>query len=318
MGRPKAPEPLRYGTIQLAKGGEASMALDRGSLEKPFKKVRKRLKRWSKVPTPSQVHTLRTNSRRIESIMEALERDSRKDRKLLRPLGKVRKLAGKVRDMDVLTSLVIGLKTKGEEECVLRLVQDLSASRHKHAQKMFKPLKKYRSLLRRHLKKTISQLDRAADGASGQSDDVRKASTEIAGLILGLSKDLNDPPRLNRENLHPFRLKLKNLRYILEMAPSQDRDPQFVEALKSAQNAIGEWHDWEALKQIAKDLLDHQGCELLQQIHSEAAGAYERGIAAANAVRSRYAFRMTPQRLRAGGSHRRPPRSLSATVTRIA
>ena len=80
------------------------MALDRDRLLKPAKKLRKLVKKFDDEPVPDKVHDLRTNTRRFEVIFEVLSMNGQGlDASVVKKLGRCRKSAGKVRDMDVLT-----------------------------------------------------------------------------------------------------------------------------------------------------------------------------------------------------------------------
>src|SRR5262249_34551890 len=81
-----------------------------------------------------------------------------------------------------------------------------------------------------------------------------------------LSSDLNRPVRLNRTNLHSYRLKVKELRNVLQFS-DQAGDRKFVDQLGEVKDAIGDWHDWETLIAIAKQSLDHDAsCKLMKQL----------------------------------------------------
>ncbi len=89
------------------------MALDLNRAEKPVRKLRKLLKKMSNPPTPEEVHDFRTNSRRVDATLKAFSLDSEpSSRRLLKRLARLRKRAGKVRDMDVLTDFASGLREK--------------------------------------------------------------------------------------------------------------------------------------------------------------------------------------------------------------
>lgn len=90
------------------------MPLDSHELDQRLQKLSKNLKEFPNDPTADDVHDLRTRTRRVESILQALEMDSASnERKLLAGLKSVRSRAGKVRDMDVLTAYVRGIGTEG-------------------------------------------------------------------------------------------------------------------------------------------------------------------------------------------------------------
>src|SRR5581483_9347322 len=99
------------------------MPLQARELDQRIDKLRKSLKQFPKDPTPEEVHDLRTRTRRVESILQALEMNSSgKQHKLLDGLSVVRKRSGRVRDMDVFTADVIGLDVKKDQACQIRLL----------------------------------------------------------------------------------------------------------------------------------------------------------------------------------------------------
>lgn len=69
-----------------------------------------------------------------------------------------------------------------------------------------------------------------------------------------LVAELNKWPELSAENLHEFRLKIKELLYVLNLVRNADVD--FMDALGKAKDEIGDWHDWYQLTKIAEQALD--------------------------------------------------------------
>jgi CHAD domain-containing protein len=101
------------------------MSLDPAKVQEPLRKLRKLLKTFPGRPSPEQMHNLRTRSRRIEAMLQALMLTSRRNEKrLLQELAPVRKKAGKVRDMDVLTGFSSGLH-EDEKQCLVELLEYL-------------------------------------------------------------------------------------------------------------------------------------------------------------------------------------------------
>ena len=225
------------------------MPIDQQAAEKAFRKVGKRLKKWSKSPPPEDVHTLRTNCRRIKTMVRALDLDSKRVRRvLLEPLGLLQKRAGKIRDMDVLLGNVIGLQIPGrqgsdragqpateqaseqaseqtsEQNCVLCLLQHLAVKRHKQARKMGAMVRYLGRPLRRTLareRSAIAKVARETSRSSSSDGEAGNSSARAAARSLQLAEQLNRPARLGPANLHPYRLKLKELRDVLEMEQPQ-------------------------------------------------------------------------------------------------
>jgi len=92
------------------------MALDPAEIRATIEKLRKALKKTSRRAAPDRVHKLRTRVRRFEAIVGALPSvSSRKLRHILRPINRLRKQAGQVRDTDVLTAHLCGVRAHDEE-----------------------------------------------------------------------------------------------------------------------------------------------------------------------------------------------------------
>ena len=262
------------------------MALDTKRTYRPIRKLQKSLKSLPKETSPEEVHDFRTRSRRTQAVLEALGLDRRSnERRMLQDLRKLRKRAGKVRDMDVLTAFTSQLQVDGEADCKVQLLEHLGTQRSKHAKKMRGLLRKDGSSLLKRLKRSSTRIQKLLQRAERNGDGT--ASTAMAEA-LRLSSELADPPRLDRRNLHPYRLKVKQLRYVLEMAQDSDQ-AKFVEQLGEAKDAIGEWHDWEELIVIAGDVLDHRpSCGLLRELKAISEQKYQHALQLANELRAKY------------------------------
>jgi CHAD domain-containing protein len=105
------------------------MAVEFKKVRKPGRTLRKLLKRMGARPTPEQVHDFRTNSRKLEANLEAFGMDgSRLGKRVLKPLSRFRKRAGKIRDMDVLTSYAASIQPQdSEKDCAVQLLEQSAA-----------------------------------------------------------------------------------------------------------------------------------------------------------------------------------------------
>jgi CHAD domain-containing protein len=83
------------------------MAIDADRIHKPVRKLRQFLKKSPAKPTSGEIHDLRTNSRRLETAVDAIGPRNKNQERVLRDLTRVRKRAGKIRDMDVLVGHAI-------------------------------------------------------------------------------------------------------------------------------------------------------------------------------------------------------------------
>jgi CHAD domain-containing protein len=277
-----------------------SINVDR--IQKSVRKVRKFVKKAPLDPAPEQIHDLRTHARKLESSLHALSIGSNRDeRRLLKSIKQIRKRAGKVRDMDVLTGHVCSASVAGEQDCAVQLLEHLGAQRRKNAKKLHARVLKERAALKKGLQREATELDGLIQ--DGRPDE---ASAQAAAHALELTSELSDPPRLNKGNLHPYRLKVKELHYVLQIAES-DGQKAFVKHLGEVKDAIGEWHDWEELIAIGGDVLDHgAGCGLVQKFKEISESKYERALALANRLRRAYLKKPTRKKPRSSERFGRP------------
>ncbi len=264
------------------------MALDADRIERAIRKLWKVLKKAPRTPSVEDVHDLRTRARDLEAALDAFSMDVRRnERRVLRGLDRVRKRAGKVRDMDVLTSYVATLDGDTDEECRVELLEFLGAERYRHAKALHEVLRRDGAALAHRLKRTRRRLDkRLAPDSDGEQRTA--AAAHVMACALALSGGLATPPKLDRRTLHPYRLKVKELRSVLRLAADADRH-RFVDTLGRIKDAIGEWHDWEELVSMAADVIDHgRACGLVRQARRIGRRKLEHALALTNDMRRRY------------------------------
>jgi CHAD domain-containing protein len=206
--------------------------LDVKRVQNPVRKLRKILKKMTAEPGPEEVHAFRTASRRMQATLRAFSLDSKGNgRHILKRLSRLRKLAGKVRDMDVLTDYASSLPRQSEEkECSVRLLEHLGAQRQKYARKLHNAARRYSSKLRKRMKRSASDFEKILPANDGKASIGNGVSAKAAASALQLLSELKRPARLNRSTLHPYRLKVKELRNVLQMADHSDHQ-EFIQSL---------------------------------------------------------------------------------------
>jgi CHAD domain-containing protein len=275
------------------------MAIESRSIQKPFRKLRRLLKRISEPVEPEQVHELRTGARRIEAMLHALELGHRSVAgELLKHLKPMRKAAGAVRDMDVLIASAATLPHEGEEVCFVHLLEELAEDRRKAANKLDKTLHARRRSTRELLEKVLDSL---VSGVRGDEKEGVRANAQMAAQFMASSLQLETElarwPKLNVRNLHAYRLKVKELRSLLELGRKPEAD--FRNALRAAKDHIGAWHDWSELSRIAVKKLRHgASCGLRQRIAAREKEQRRKALASANKVQGNYFGKSSPGRLK--------------------
>jgi CHAD domain-containing protein len=207
-------------------------------------------------------------------------------RQVLKAVTPMRKRAGDVRDMDVLTGFASRLSCDrnrdGDQGGLVPVLEHLGVARFQAARKLHKSIAKRCSVASKRLKRCSRVITKNLNG-SAFPDEWRANATADA---LELSNELAAWARLTPENLHPFRLKVKELRNVLKMAGEKS---DLVERLGEVKDAIGEWHDWTVLSSIAKDSVKKsQGRSVVRQIDEIVKQKEQKALQLANQLRNRY------------------------------
>ena len=220
------------------------MLLDQEHTRPIFRKLNRQLSKLASKPSTDNVHKFRTSSRRVEVLVADLaEKRTRNDKKLLKLLSRLRKKAGRVRDLDVEVTALRSLKIPQEPARKSQLMRTLAEERGKQEKKLIRALdKKAIAEVRKRLKRAAGSLVIAKN-----TDPLALATQRIAELELA-------PGVVTEEALHRFRIAGKRARYIAETAGSNAEAERLVEHLNHMQDAIGDWHDWAQLAERTEKL----------------------------------------------------------------
>jgi CHAD domain-containing protein len=203
-----------------------------------FDRMNRYIGRLSNHLTAENVRHFRTNSRRVEVLIDTLAPETRNKKKALKLVAKLRKRAGKLRDTDVQIALLKGLKVPDRQNRRAQLLELLDEEHDRLTRKLSKAadvstLRELRKRLRRE-QEAIN-----FDGI----DPLRLAVNALPRI---------DQASLTEKTLHDFRLGAKRARYLAELAGQSPAAKIFVDKLKRAQDAAGEWHDALKLKERAE------------------------------------------------------------------
>jgi CHAD domain-containing protein len=235
------------------------MPLDRKHIRPTFRKLGRQLSKLASRPAPESVHKFRTSSRRIEVLMEEFSAKlSRNDKKLLKLLSRLRKKAGRVRDLDVQGSALRNLKIPQEPARKSQLMRTMAEERARLEKKFIKALnKKAAAEVGRRLKRSAATLD-----ISRNADPLALALRKVTEL------ELHSGP-VTEKTLHRFRIAGKRARYVAELADRTAEATRLIEQLKHMQDVIGDWHDWLQLTDRAEKLFgDVPGSALIAALRN--------------------------------------------------
>ena len=227
--------------------------------------------------TEKSVHRLRTSVRRMETFVNYTKpKLGRKYEKALDELRVMRKRAGKVRDLDIQIGLLNTVGNGSASADRRTLLDALKKKRVRQANRLASAIKKVQGASFRDRLERIGE--KAVDGTGSNSQPLQAVQKELNQL----ATEFSSRQALKPARLHELRISLKLLRYQAELAPESAEQKTLTERLKSVQDAIGEWHDWELLAASAeKQFGDRISCALLVEIRSLFAAKYSAAVSAA-------------------------------------
>ena len=219
------------------------MLLDRDHIRTTIRKLSRQLSKLSARPTPESVHKFRTSSRRLEVLVADLaKKRSRNDTKLLKQLARLRKKAGRIRDLDAQSSALRSLKIPQQPGRKSQLMSTMAEERARRERKLVRALnKKAVADVSKRLKRAASDLE-----IPKSVDPLALAMQRVTELEL-------EPGAVTEKTLHRFRIVGKRARYIAELSNNPE-STRLVEQLKHMQDVIGDWHDWLQLTERAEKL----------------------------------------------------------------
>lgn len=209
-----------------------------------FRKLARQMAKIAEKLAPENVHKFRTSSRRVEVLVSDLaEQRTGNDKKLLKLLGRLRKKAGRVRDLDVQSAALRSLKIPQEPGRKSQLMRTLAEERARRERKLAKSLdKRTVSEVRKRLKRAAESLE-----ISRTIDPLKLARQKLTELE-------GDQGAVTEKTLHQFRIAGKRARYIAELAGKNAEATRLIGQLNHMQDVIGDWHDWVQLADKAEKL----------------------------------------------------------------
>jgi CHAD domain-containing protein len=220
------------------------MPIDLKRCRLALQQLGRQVTKLAKNPAPESVHKFRTNSRRVEVLLsEVTPQPNRNDKKLLKLLSRLRKKAGRVRDLDVEIASLRSLKIPEGNGHKSQFMDALVQERARHEEKLAKAFnRKTADEIRKRLKRAASEMH------------VPKNTEPLALALSKLAKLGRDHITLTERTLHQYRIIGKQARYIAELDDHDAEAKRVVDQLKHMQDVIGDWHDWLKLTQKAEAL----------------------------------------------------------------
>ena len=224
-----------------------------------FQKLEEDLVKLSSKPRAENVHRFRTGTRRLQILLGELSpKLDRNQKKLLKLLARIRKRAGKVRDLDVQLAALRSLKIPQEPRRKTQLVNHLIELRAEQEKKLHKAVDKDTV---REIRKRLKRASKNFNPETG-----RDPLTVATGMLEKINEG-NAP--VSEALFHQYRILSKRARYAAEFAEPSRKAQQFIAGVKRIQDALGDWHDWLTLTQSAfKHLGEVRESSLVAELHN--------------------------------------------------
>src|SRR5438094_1660138 len=257
------------------------MPVDSEKSRLAFQKLNRHLSKLTTKTAPKSVHKFRTYSRRVETLVGELAREqSRNDNKLLKLLARLRKKAGRVRDLDVQIASLRSLKLPQEAERksqLLRVLADERSARERRLERAFD--QQQVSQLRKRLKRCAVKVE------------VPNSTAELLDLAIRPVLQLGAAQGpLGEKIAHQYRSAGKRARYLAEIAGDDPQAKQLVEQRKRMQDVIGDWHDGLKLTERAEGVFDGaQGAVLIAALRNITRAKYRQAADVLQETRAKLA-----------------------------
>lgn len=218
----------------------SSVTAEQKQVRLVFARISRHVGRLTRDPKSEDVHRFRTNSRRVEALLTELAPENGNTKKLLKLLSKLRKRAGRVRDLDVQIIFLKNLRVPDRQNHRAQLLELLA---EEHGRRSKKLAKSFDVGTVRDLRKRLRR---------AKSEIELDAINPLRLAVARLPKPV--PAAMTEKILHACRIAAKQSRYLAELATESANAKAFVAELKQAQDEVGEWHDVLKLQQRAGKL----------------------------------------------------------------
>jgi CHAD domain-containing protein len=271
-------------------------------------------------PDVDPVHDVRTGTRRVQAMVEAILRERTDDalndaaNKWLQLLRKVRRAAAPVRDLDVHRKLLHKLVKYGDngegselsapdsrertappdivEAPAMVLPTNPVEQQAEHLDAWLHHARQHHAAtLKKKAEKFLLKFDAEAaafEAAVQQGRRSRRRPRSAAVVALeSFARLVHEMQQLDAGNLHDFRKGAKKARYIAESAAEDAHAIAIGKALKKLQDEIGDWHDWLVLADEARTALGDDCKELIALLDTERDRHYVFSMKTVNRLRGK-------------------------------
>ena len=274
----------------------------------PQPKWQQRLEAWRKLlaqcarkPSRGSVHALRSLTLRLQVGMEHSLREQAANSAAARAFQhwckdakKLRKALEPVRDADVHLARLKSLRgngkaTEGEKQLSPRRIREIDKLEDRLRRQRKVRINKLMSAIGSRGKR-LNRLSKELEAALSPHMPSKAHSTVPEALRI-FAELTNELPSLDAENLHAYRKRLKQARYLVEISATVDPlAKRLAAAFRRIHYAAGEWHDWHELARKAYRILPGHGKQdgLIPVLEALAEKALHRALSQCRRTEARF------------------------------
>jgi CHAD domain-containing protein len=259
------------------------MPIDEKRSRAVFQKLETDLVKLSSKTPAQNVHRFRTGTRRLQILLgEFSPQLDRNQKKLLKMVGRIRRRAGKLRDLDVQLAALRSLKVVQEPRRKTQLVNHLIELRARQEKKLRKAVDP----------ETVRDIRKRLQRA--RKNFKPDAKRDALAVAKNMFKRMDPAVPVTEEWLHRYRILTKRARYAAEFAGNSSEAHQFIAQLKRVQDALGDWHDWLTLKHSASENLgDLRESALVAELQNVTGAKFRHAISLLPQVRAGFSAKPT-------------------------
>ena len=276
------------------------MSLPQKRIEALAEDFSQSVSRLGREASAKNVDRLRIAARRFETLITFLcPKLSKKQQRMLAELSALRKRAGKVRDLDAAADLLgtTGNGSAAMDRRDLRLM--LHEKRERQARRLLDAAGRLEVAKLTEVILSVGKQNRQTSFDIQKKQDAQKdteetrnplaqARAELASVMEEVAASSQTKPgktkpgELKPKRLHQIRVRMKGICHLVEVAAPSQGQQRFLEQLKSCEDVLGEWHDWQILAKAAeKQFADRINCPLLVEIRAVVESKYAAAASAA-------------------------------------
>jgi CHAD domain-containing protein len=223
------------------------------------------------------IHKLRTKIRRFEAQLTLITQsrklpgDHHECKKLLRHLKRLRRSAGKLRDLDVQCHLITAHLIKATARDARLLRRSLKYQRDQQSVTFLNLAQRLKAKVSKELSRLLSALS-SADNLELPVD-----------LVISSARrwfTTRSRSSVSEDHLHAIRKAAKIARYMCETVPGSAAAQRIASQFENIQDKGGEWHDWLEVTRISRAILGRKNplIEIYKEVRDSRLMTYRREL----------------------------------------